>query len=101
MRTVFVHAWYLPGSSAGFDWYRSQDAADAAYTQDVNDALKDPARKGETYCCYRFDVQVPLGLSDEAVTDRIDADLDELSESATKFWPANAKELSQEANATA
>lgn len=94
MKKVFVHAWYTPGSSAGFDWYHEEGPAKIAYAQDVKGALEEPARKDETYFCYFFEVSVPVSLGNNEVTDLIDAQLDDLSEAAVTFWPQNAKELS-------
>lgn len=101
MKKVFVHAWYTPGSSAGFDWYHEEGPAKIAYAQDVKDAMEDPGRKDEVYCCYFFEVSVPASMSDNEVTDEIDGQLDDLSEGAATFWPPNAKELSAAANAEA
>jgi hypothetical protein len=98
MKKAFVHAWYRPGNSAGFDWFHEEDHAKIAYAQDVKGAIENPARQAEAYCCYLFDVSVPVGLSDNEVTDLIDGQLDDLSAAAVKFWPQNAKELSAAAN---
>ena len=94
---VHVHAWYMPGSSAGFDWYREEGNAAKAFAQDVQSALTDQSRSSEVYCCYQFEMEVKDGLSAQAITDAVDAELDERSESTSKFWPANAKELSRAA----
>lgn len=95
---VHVHAWYRPGSSAGFDWYREESQAARAFAEDVKSALVDTSRNNETYCCYQFEMEVDNGLSDQAITDAVDAELDDRSESSSKFWPANAKELSRAAS---
>jgi hypothetical protein len=95
---VHVHAWYLPGSSAGFDWYREEGHAAKAFAEDVRSAMTDPSRANEVYCCYQFEMHVEDGLSAQAITDAVDAELDDRSESSSKFWPANAKELSRAAS---
>jgi hypothetical protein len=56
--------------------------------------MTDPSRANEVYCCYQFEMQVEDGLSAQAIKDAVDAELDDRSESSSKFWPANAKELS-------
>lgn len=98
---LFVHAWYIKGSSAGFNWFWKQENADAAYEKAVQAAKDQQAATGIIECQYRYDFVLTSALSADEITDAIDAELDDRSESADVFWPENAKELTLATEETA
>ena len=93
MKTVYVHAWYTPGSSAGFNWFHKEGLARTAYAEDVKDSLQHISGTRNVYCCYFFEVSIPDSISTSEVTEVIDSMIDELCAAPSTFWPENAKQL--------
>ena len=93
MKKVYVHAWYIPGSSAGFNWFHEEGFARTAYAEDVKDSLQDISAKSNLYCCYFFEVSIRDSMSNSEVTEVIDSMIDELCAASSTFWPENAKQL--------
>lgn len=77
-RYAHVCAFRSP-STGGFDWYRSQPAADQAFEKVREHVI---AFQGEGWEAFRFDVEVPAHLTDGEVTNLIDADFDEHCDTA-------------------
>jgi len=92
-RTIYVVGWRSM-STGGFDWYRNRAAADDAFTLEKANCLE---YAGERWEAFRFDLKVPLRLSDAAVTDLIDGDLDHYLENAAARFiaPAAAPAIAQ------
>ena len=82
MKTVYVVAWQY-NTGAGFDWYRTPEAADKAYAEEqVN--VRTPSLAAENWTAYRFDVVLPSDVRwGKPVTEYIDGQLDTLCQSAT------------------
>lgn len=76
-----VCAWSYEGGG-GFDWYFTAEAADKAFEEEQGNCLN-PRLFAEGWTAYRFDVEVQDGLSNDEVTNAIDADLIELCDKAT------------------
>ena len=81
-----VVAWDSAGSG-GFDWYESASEADAAFEREKA-FCEENANEGWT--AYRFDIDVPVALSNRQVTDYIDADLRYFCDHADRRYSVEA-----------
>lgn len=81
-----VCAWDYEGGG-GFDWYFTAKAADKAFEKEKGNCL-DPKLNAGGWTAYRFDVEVRDGLTNDEVTNAIDADLIEFCDKATSKFRA-------------
>jgi len=73
-RTIYVCGWTFE-TGGGFDWYWTDDAANAAYL----DELKNEVSMAEyQWCAFRFDIRT-TAIDPDAIT----AEIDELFDSIT------------------
>lgn len=70
---VYVVAWHYNGG-AGFNWYRNESAADAAFEREKENAREFAL---DDWRAYRFDFKTDFATAD-VITDLIDRDIDEL-----------------------
>ena len=77
-----VVAWDSAGLG-GFEWYESASEADAAFEREKIFCAKN-AREG--WSAYRFDVDVPVALSDRQVAAYINANLHDFCENADRWY---------------